>query len=325
MENTRYSLSSKEKLSIMLLTALAVICIVYVLSPLSFANVLLFFLSFPYAQIGFGLRTLSLAGGVWNVIAFVIYFCICSVPVFVFASNKEKRREDALLTPIGFILLGAIFYMINPSRLHIPFVHEEMQNAVIGSTIHSVVLAYATLRLLRRLSQSETIKISQWMYVGLHFLNALFVVMVFGYGFEQIVTAFDILKLNNIGNEHLLGTTYFFVVLRHIVWLLPYSINIVVCFFAIRLVGTFRKDPYSEDTTSTADTIVRVCKIALGVTVLSSTFFHVFQIMFISRLYDISSNLNLPLSAMLFTLGALLLSRYIASSKQIKDENEGFV
>jgi len=318
-------LSSNEKTTVLLLAAFAVACIIFVLSPLAFGDVLLFFLSFPYAQIGLGLRALSLAGRVGNIIAYVLYFAICAVPYYIGINNRNKKREDAILFLIGMLAMWALYYLANPGSFPMAIPDVQIQNAVIGGTIHSMLLAYLVLKVIKYLGEADISRLGQWMGWGLHLLNLFFVIAVFGIGFGQMLASFEALRAGNVGNEHLLGITYVFITIRSIVGVLPFLLNIWVVFATGRLIKAFRADPYHEETAKTADSVAKVCKLVLAITAVSSAGFHFLQFFIVSRLKDVHSNINLPVTAILFMLGTLLLSRYIAANKRLKDENEGFI
>jgi len=325
VEHTKQPFSHGEKTSIFLLVALAVVCIIFVVSPLSSGDVLLYILSFPYAQIGLGLRVLSLLGRVGNVFALLLYFGLLGVPMYIWSFKKDRKFEDSLIFIFAMLMMWAMFYLINPGRLSWIIGDTRFQNAVIGGTLHSFMLAYVVLKFMRYLGTTDVSKLGRWMGFGLYFLSGIFVIAVFGVGLQQMLTDFEALRVGNMGNEHLLGITYVFITLRHIVGVLPYGLNIGVCFAALRLLKAFRGDPYSEETTFAAESVARVCKVVLGVTMFSSAGFHVIQFFLIGQLKDIHGNLVLPVTAVLFVLGALLLTRYIAANKQLKDENEGFI
>jgi len=325
MIKSKLQLSSHEKINIALLIALAIICIIFVASPISSGDMLLFFLSFPYAQIGLLLRGISLLGNVGSVIAYMLYFATLGVGIYYRAYKMEREHEDTLLFLTFMLLMWALFYLANPGRFPMAIPDVQIQNAVIGGTIHSMLLAYFILKLARYFSESEFRRLEIWMGWGLYFLGAIFVITVFGVVFDRIVVSFEALRAGNIGNEHRLGLTYLFIIARHMVNSLPFLLNIWVIFAAQRLLNAFREDPYNEKTITAAKYVATVCKKVLVITVFSSAIFHFAQFFAVSRLMDVHMHVTLPITAVLFMLGALIFSRYIAENKQLKDENEGFI
>ena len=133
------------------------------------------------------------------------------------------------------------------------------------------------------------------------------------------------MRAGNIGHEHLLGTTYVFILLRHVIIALPYFMNIWVMFAAHRLLEAINVNQYSEETISAAKYVAWTCGWALKVMVLSSAGLNMLQLMLISRLHVIESNINIPVVSIIFVLGALLLTRYMVENKMLKDENNQFI
>ena len=313
--------------SIFLLSALAVACIVLVLSPVALSGVLLFLMAFPFAQIGHGLRALSLPGGAGNVIAIVLYVAVCLLPMFPLVLMRKKNAEDALLMLISIVMLVVMYYMINPGIARMAAVAVPLEQAVLGGVVYSLLIAYGTIRVLRLFGAATATAGGLGRYIGimLHVLNIIFVFVAFGLVFDQMLSAFAALRAGNTAPGQQLGATYVFLALKHITRALPYVLNVWVVFAVQRLLAALRADPYSQETLSAANDVSRVCAVALTATVLAAAGFHLLQLVFMSTLYVANSNINFPVTSMLFVLGALLLTRYIAESKQLKDENDQFV
>ena len=327
---TATALSGKEMSAMSLLALLALTCIILILSPVTSADILPFVMGFPFAQIARGLRALSLPGGVGNIIAIILYVAVCLLPAaaFVFIRNRTNvkrntRPEDALLLLISVVLFFVMYFMINPGLAMIagpaPF-----ERAVLGGIVHSLILAYFVIKLLRLFGGASAPGLGRCMGVMLHVMNALFVIMVFGVIFSRMLYAFEALRAGNTGHSQL-GATYVFIALQHIVHALPYILNIWVVFAALRLLEALADGQHSPEALAAAKRVSRVCTVALGVTVLAGAGFNLLQLMFIRRLLVINSNISFPVASVLFVLGALLLTRFIAASKQLKDENDQFV
>ena len=316
-------ISRREKTAILLLTLLAIACIILILSPITSADILPIIMAFPFAQIAHGLRVLSLSGVAGNIIAIVLYIAVCLLPMGAILLVHKKKEEDALLPLISILLFIVMYFMINPGFIQMAGT-VRFQQAVLGGIIHSIILAYIVIKTLRLFNAATAHRLGRYIAVMLHLLNVLFVVMAFGVVFGRMLDAFTALGAGNTGNNQL-GATYVFLALQHIVSALPYVLNIVVVFAALRLLEALRVDQYSEETLAAAKNVSRVCGLALGVTVLSGAGFNLLQLMFIGRLHVVNSNVSFPVASLLFVLGALLLTRYIAENKQLKDENDQFV
>jgi len=321
--------------SILLLLALAVACIILVLSPASTSDILPFAMAFPFAQVGHGLRALSLPGGVGNVIAILIYVAFCLLPMAALPLIRKKRAkdalqpvictEDALLLVISTVLFFAMYFIINPGVTRVVAIAAPLEQALMGGIIYSLLIAFGVIRLLRRFNAATTRGLGKYIGIMLHALNVLFVFVAFGLTFAQMLDAFEALRSGNTVPGQQLGVTYVFLALRHIVNALPYVLNIWVVFMVKRLLAALNTDPYSQETLQVAKGVSRVCAVALTASVLALAGFNLLQLIFISRLYVVNSNINFPVASVLFVLGALLLTRYIAENKLLKDENDQFV
>ena len=316
--------------SILLLSALAVACVILVLSPVSLSGALPVILAFPFAQIGRGLRALSLPsspGGAGNITALVLYAAFCLLPVLALAFIRNKRTEDAFLPVISIALFVAMYHMINPglARMTTLTPPAAMEQALMGGIVYSLIMVYGVMRVMRRFGSPTRQGLRHCIGIMLHLLNVLFVIAAFGVTLAQMLGAFETFGAANTVPGQQLGTTYVFLALQHIARALPYVFNIWVVFAVQRLLSAINAGPYSQEALTAAKNVSRVCVISLTASVLAVAGLNLFQLLFINRLYIVNSNFEFPVTSLLFVLGAMLLTRYIAESKQLKDENDRFV
>jgi len=311
--------------SILLLSALAVACIILVLSPAAMPDALPFIMAFPFAQIGRGLRALSLPGGVGNIIAIVLYVVFCLVPMIPLPLIRNKKAEDVLLPVISIVLFVVMYFMINPGITRVAAIAGPMEQVLYSSIVYSLLIAYGVIRVLRLFDSATPHRLGRYMGVMLHLLNIIFIFAAFGLTFAQMLAAFEALRAGNTIPGQQLSATYVFLALQHIVRALPYVLNVWVVLAVQRLLAALTADPYSKETLLAAKLVSRVCVVVLTVSVLAAAGFNLSQLIFVDLLHVVNSNLNFPVTSVLFVLGALLLTRYIAENKQIKDENDMFV
>jgi len=133
------------------------------------------------------------------------------------------------------------------------------------------------------------------------------------------------LRAGNIGNEHLLGVSYVFLVLQFAVDAMPYAFNILIVFAAVRLLDEMRADRYCPQTVAAAERISRVCVAALVATVLANIGFNLLQLAFAGLLMIVNSSVQIPLFSIVFVLVTLLLTRLVTENKQLKDDNDMFI
>ncbi|MCL2405338.1 MAG: hypothetical protein FWC92_07305 [Defluviitaleaceae bacterium] len=311
--------------SILLLSALAVVCVIVVLSTASLASGLSFVMAFPFSQIGHGLRVLSLSGEVGNAIAIVIFITLCLIPIVALLLIRKRKTEDALLILVSVVLFVTMYYMVNPGITRMATLAGPLEQALLGGMFYSLLLAYVVVRALRLFNRATAPKLGWYISIMLHLLNMLFVIVAFGVIFAQMLGAFAAFEAGNTTPGQQLGATYVFLVLHHITRALPYVLNVWVVMTVQQMLAALSAAPYSNETLAAAKKVPRICTVALTVSVLALAGFNLLQLMFASQLHVVNSNINFPVTPMLFVLGALLLTRYIAESKSLKDENDQFV
>lgn len=314
-----------------LLAAEAAACILLSIVRASFSGVFSTVMAFPFEQLGLGLRALSLSGWPGNAIAIMIYVAVSLIPAAMLLVLRKKRglqKEDGLLALLSAVLFAVLYLMINPGvigTLTGGATGQDVGKAILGSMVYSVLCGYLVLRVLRLFSEGGTDKLARYMAVMLSLLSALFVYLAFGACFGAMLESIEALRAGNAGNEHLLGTSYFFLVLQFIVDALPYVLNVFVVFSALRLLEELREDRYSAETVAATGRMSRLCVAALAVTVLTSIGFNLFQLLFAKSLMVINSTVGIPVFSIAFVLAALLLTRFIAENKQLKDDNDMFI
>ena len=325
--------------SVLLLVATGATYLALGLSPLSVPGILSSIMAFPFAQLGRGLRWLSLPGGVGNIFAIVLYAAFCLLPTAGLLLIRKKHTEDILLPISSAVLFVVMYYMINPGLITMAAVARPFEQAIMGGVVYSLLMAYGVLRALRYFSTAPDLDHTRYLAALLHVLNMLFVLAI-GLVFARMVGAisalrmgdaglpFDMLQAPGLGGVAAgqgLAATYVFIILGHAITALPHGLNIWVIFSAQALLTAFLAGPYSQETLTAAKVLSRICGLALALTVLTHAGFNLLQLIFISRLATVSTSIILPVTPVLFVLGALLLTRLIAASKQIKDENDQFV
>lgn len=133
------------------------------------------------------------------------------------------------------------------------------------------------------------------------------------------------LRAGNAGNEHRLGASYLFLALQFAVDSLPYLLNLLLVVAALRLLDHMRENRYSAQSVGAAQRLASWCRRALTATVLANTGWNLLQLLFAQSLRVINSSVQIPVMSIAFMLGVLLLARFIAENKQLKDDNDLFV
>lgn len=297
----------------------------------SFTGLFSSVMAFPFEQIGMGLRSLSLSGGVGNAVVILIYSAVSLLPIAVMLGLRKKRglhAEDGLIGLLSAFLFAILYLMINPGvigTLTGETAGLSVSKAVLGGMVYSVFCGYLVLRVLRLFSLGGTERLTRYMAVMLSLMAALFVYLAFGTCFGALLDSILALRAGNSGNEHLLGVSYVFLVLQFIVDALPYVLDVFVIFAAIWLLYEFRASRFSAEAVAATERMYRLCVVALVATVLSNIGFNLLQLLFAKSLMVINGSVEIPVFSITFVLAALLLTRVVAENKQLKDENDMFI
>lgn len=321
----------QRKLLFFVLSIEAVACLLLVTLRVAMTGAFTTIMAFPFEQIGLTLRMLSLSGTTGNIVAIALYMLLCLVPCFILLIRKKRglHLEDGLLGLLSASLFAALYLMINPgliaSILNSGNPGLPVMKSILGGTVYSILCAYIILRVLRLFFTNGIEKLQSYMSVLLCLLNILFVYLIFGAGVTSLLDSFTTLQSGNVGNEHLLGVSYVFLVLQFIVDSLPFALNILVVFAGLTLLHEMMTNRYSEASVIAAEKLSRFCGIVLSITVLTTVAFNILQLLFAKALLILNNSIQIPLFSIVFVLATLLLSRFVAENKALKDDNNSII
>ena len=142
-------------------------------------------LAFPFAQIGQGLRWLSLSGPVGDLAAWTLYLLLSLLPCLWLAVRVVKKRakaEDALLGLAACLLLVVLYRMVNPAGLPamLGSAAAWMGKAFLGLSVWSVLCCYGVLRLRRAALEGDPARLSRWLLRLVYVVMAAFVADICG-------------------------------------------------------------------------------------------------------------------------------------------------
>lgn len=306
----------------------AILCMMLYLAREALPQVFTTVMAFPLEQIGILLRILSLSGKLGNAISIVLYAALCLIPAFVLFLLRKKRKlfaEDALLAVLSLVLFAVIYLMINPGLLGEYLGNSLGQKALLGGIAYSVLTGYILMRILRLFFAADTGRLQKYLMVLLYIINIFIVLLVFGAQFNNLLDSFEQLRAGNKGNEHRLGMSYIFLVLKYLVDALPNALIIPVFFSGQNLINELSVDRYSDQAVACAEKLSRMCGLALIISVLSNVGLNLLQLVFINKLSVTNSSVQIPVFSIVFVLATLLLAQYIKENKRLKDDNDMFI
>ena len=314
-----------------LLLAEAVACLAVWALQWNLGGGLLSLMSFPFAPLGQGLRWLSLSGVVGNVAAILLYVLLSLLPLgalLLLKRRQKLRAADGALVLLSVLLFAVLYFSVNPHLLSgwlgmAGLGDYGLMN--LGCVFYSVLAAYLVLRVLRLFLAADTGKLQRYLTVLLVLLAALMVAAAFYLCPTELTENIRSLREGNQGNEHQLGASYIFLVLKCLVSALPYLLDVAVVFGGLKLLETLKDDCYSEAAVAAAAELSRLCVVSLSATMVANVAFNLLQLISMKSLRTVSTFVSVPVLSIAFVLAALLLARYIRENKQLKDENDLFV
>lgn len=321
----------KQKWLVALLGLEAIFCVLFQILQGSLQGFFSAALAFPFEQIGWALRALSLASGLGNVLAFVLYAALCLLPLaflLLLGKRRKLRAEDGLLGLLSIALFIVLYFMINPGLIGNAGwagMAQSFGKAALGGTLYSIVIAYLVLRALRLFSQGDAQKLLRYMGGMLRILSIIFVYIIFGAAVRDLLDAVKALQAGNIGNEYLLGSSYVFLVLQYIADTSSYVLNLLIVFAGMRLLRGMRINRYAVETVALAKNMARLCAVGLAVTVLIKLCFNLLQCISMKSLLVMHIAVDIPLFSIVFVLSALIVSLLIAENKTLKEDNDMFI
>ena len=301
-------------------------------------------LGFPFVQIGYGLRVLSLLGGAGTVLALVVYIVISASPLFWLVWLWKKRElfpEDCLLVVLSILTFFTLYYMVNPGL--IPGIADFLWSdggafyqSLYSGTIYGLLFCYAILRIVRLLKGAEKAALQKYLAVLLRILAVVFVYLAFGACVQNLLAEMENLRAGNTmiveGWHPILGLTYSglgisygFLVLRCLANMVPYLLDVAVTLAALDLLTAMEADRYSDESIQASEKLSHLCVVSLSVTVVVTALLNLLQLMFLGELHTVHINVYVPVLSVAFVLAVLLLNRLLGENKSLKEENDLFI
>ena len=291
-------------------------------------------LNFPFEQIGWGLRQLSLSGAAGNVVAILFFLLIGVAPLGVFLLLKKRGKAlpiDWMLIGLSVVLFLVLYYMINPGLLPASVIGNKM---LLGSAVYSVLVGYLVLRVIMGNQYSDVNVLQKALRMVLYVVMILFAWSVAAEFFLTLPVEIQTVAEKNTAVGSLwdvmygspdLTLTYVCLTLQSVGNALPNGLSAITVFLCIRVLEELLQDAYSQKVQILIKQIIGFCKKSLLAVVLSSIVLNLGQIAFAHLLYQVNVEVNIPIFSILFFLVIHLIARYIEENQKWKQENELFI
>lgn len=166
--------------------------------------------SFPLLPLAKILRSLSLKGGFYNVLAWLLYLDVSLSPLYVLFLRRKKERQlrEVLLGAGSALLFYALYQLMNPrnlSALYGDFGGEGIFAMLMGGVLYSILFSYIVLSALHALKEKDRTGLFAYGQGALYLMFLLFVFQVMGPQLWQWISKSETLIQ---GNTAMLGGLY---------------------------------------------------------------------------------------------------------------------
>ena len=285
-----------------------------------------YLITFPFEQLGMGLRKLSLSGSAGNTAAIIAYILICLVPCMIFLGLKKAHKilkADFFLPLLSILLFAVIYFMVNPGLF--PSNVPGTGRTFLGTAFYSVFWGYIFLRALEKYSAADAGHLQKGLKLLLTAMSLLLIFTFAGQCCEAVFSAIPQLEAANKSPDAPLTVSYVFLAFQCIIAALPYCFDVYILITAVRALDDLLKDPYSDASVSKVDKISSLCAKALVIAILSSIAFNIFQLLFCGMLPIINMVVSIPVFSAALAFAVLLTAKYVRENQRLKRDNELFI
>lgn len=297
-------------------------------------------MGFPFKLIGEGLRWLSLQGGIWDLLAWVLYIGISLVPIAYLLYKVKVRRvpfcgADFWLVLISLSLFAVLYIMINPGIL--PEEYLLMGGVEFCVTLWSEIVLYLVLVMCKAVKAAKACgeaRLLQYLRLGMIVLAvALAAFSVLGI-FTELLPEIEAIRNGNssaiddlsweLGMADPLEMSAMGMWMVYLLRQISVVAEIVVIRYGLKLLRAIEADRYSDATIAAAKNLGDVCLTATIVIAVMPLLINLLQLGW-SGLHVLQYQYTLPIVPILMIVGVYLLAHYFAADKAVKEENDMFI
>ncbi len=277
-------------------------------------------MALPFTALGWVMRTLSLSGGVGNVLAWTLYGLLCLLPV-LFWLRSQRRREDGMLLLLSGILALVLYYMINPNLRH-SYWQNDVGDLVYALPFWSILVAWGVLKLI---VNEEVLERNIYRALRIFLLLCAAGCLMDCLGGELKNLLWQVKRYAGMDYGFSSGPTLLILLIRYLARLAEGVLTALVLYRGTALLDALEADPFSEACVEAAGEISRRCREALAIITLSSAFVNLAQLLMHGMLLDIQMELALPVMGMAVCFAMLAVTKLLVRGKALQDDNDLFV
>lgn len=290
------------------------------------------YITFPWEQMGLGLRRLSLSGNAGNIAAWILFLVAGALPLLAMAFLRYRRkncRADYLLPLLSASLFAGLWFFINPSymdRYLSPMPAGGIAKYSLAAVIYSLFLTWILLRFVLSYEKAGQSRLLAGLRILLGLYGLVLAVSLLVQGSCEFREALAALQENNTGSDsRLLKVSTLFLALQFIVGLLPTASQIALLFMMALFLRSYEKEPFGPEASLAMERLKAASGRLLTVVLLANAGFNVLQLLCSRLLLTSFHRISFPLSEILVMLGIRTLSFLYLESRRLKEDNDMFI
>lgn len=250
---------------------------------------------------------ISKTGAVWRILAIILYVLVCLVPagaLFLISRRRRPYREDWLLALLSVVLLLLVGRALDRDR--------AVYSTFAQMGLLAVLVTWLALRLLRYFSASDDRRLVRLVRIVVVLIGMLFAALAGVSAFAILASLFERFTIPALAEGA--GSVA------------SSGITVYGCLLGLRLVDSLGEGgELTDDTVDLARGFYRYSVRAASAILLISLAANLVKLVFVRVSSSTDVSVNFPVFQLLFCLAALIVSRFIAAHKELRDDNDLFV
>lgn len=246
-------------------------------------------------------------GAVWRILAIILYVLVCLIPagaLFLLSRRRRPWREDWLLALLSAVLLILLGRALDS--------HRSIYSAFAQMGLFAVLVTWLALRLLRYFSASDDRRLVKLVRIVVLLIGMLFAALAGVTVFAVLASLFERFTLAAFADGAASVASN--------------CITVYGCLLGLRLTNSLGEGgELTDETVEQARGFYRYSVRAAAAILLTSLAANLVKLIFINTRGENSVNVEFPVFQLLFCLAALIVSRFIAAHKKLRDDNDLFV
>ena len=286
------------------------------------------YITFPWEQIGLGLRRLSLSGSAGNIAAWILFLAAGALPLFTMAFLRYRRkscRADYLLPLLSVSLFAGLWFFINPSymdRYLSPMPTGGIAKYSLAAVIYSLFLTWILLRLVFLYEKAGQGRLLAGLRILLGLYGLVLGIGLFVQSSVEFREALRALQESNTGSDsHLVRISTLFLAIQIVIGILPTASQIALLFMMVLFLRRYEKEPFGPEASLAMKRLKAASGRLLTVALLANAGFNVLQLLCSRFLLTSFHRIPFPLSEILVMLGIRTLSFLYLESRRLKEDN----